>query len=839
MASLPTTSSRAHPDTSITSSQVFSPTTGAAIDFSGERRGFDFRQFWHSFLEKLWVVAICVGAGLLLAFGYLAKTPKLYQSRVVLEVDVQDPTPIRGDNSSSQMRTMFLATQEAMRTIEQNLVNRSLLARVVRAEGLAADGGSALLGRSVATGKAESQDSSTAAGPASATPLASAAGQTTSTPMEEALGGAISRMVKPVVRRGTRLIDIYVTHRDPVMAQRLAAAVGREYIRYSIERRSLTNQDSLRYLMEEEERLKGNLQKSEAAVAEYKANTPDALQLGGGAATTGSQTGAGSSTSRGGIVEDKLQELSTRLTAARTDRARLEHEVQQVEEIGDNVEGLLTVPSIAAAPVVAERRRDVAQLEATVAQLAQRYKERHPKMTAARAALSEAQDALRRTALGQPSVLRNQLDQARAAERNLEASAGDQEKAAIALNRAAIGYQELARQAETDRALYESVLRQIKETNLTKDVRTTAISIVENPALPGGPISPKPMKALMLGLFGGFALGLGFVYATDIVDRSIKTVDQAEGLLGVPVLAAIPEIGKADAVEAEGSDGQAPADAASYRLVAEAPEGAAAEAFRNLRASLALLGPEAERKVFLFTSAAPSEGKSFSSANYSLALAQQGHRVLLIDGDLRRPNLHKIFLPSGAASEEKSAGVVDYLVGSVSLESAIHQVSGGRLDPNRIQPERADIFSATTGELWIMTAGRRAPNPAELLSGTSFAKLVADAAANFDRVVIDSAPVLAVSDTLLMTPLVQTVCVVVRSHKTARNAVQRAIGMLVGAGTRPAGIILNRLPRNRGAGYYYYYSAEGYGDGTYGSVETPRKRRGKQPTASNGARHGA
>ena len=294
-------------------------------------------------------------------------------------------------------------------------------------------------------------------------------------------------MVKPVIRRGTRLIDVYVTNKDPVMAKRLADAVGREYIRESIERRAFGSQNSLRYLMEEEERLKKNLQKSEAAVAEYKATTPDALQLGGGAATTGSQTGAGSTGSRGGLVEDKLQELSTKLTAAKSDRLRLEHELTQIEEIGDNVELLLAVPSIANAPAIIDRRRDVAQLEAGVAQLAQRYKEKHPKMMAARAALAEAKDALRRTALTQPAVLRNTLEQARAAERNLQNSTGEQEKAAIALNKAAIGYQELARQAETDRALYESVLRQIKETNLTKDVKTNAVSVIERSPVAGGP----------------------------------------------------------------------------------------------------------------------------------------------------------------------------------------------------------------------------------------------------------------------------------------------------------------------------------------------------------------
>src|SRR5204863_8522485 len=136
----------------------------------------------------------------------------------------------------------------------------------------------------------------------------------------------------PFIRRGTRLIDLFVTNRDPVMAQRLAEAVGREYIRYAIAQRAGFSQSALRYLLEEEERLKGNLQRSEAAVAEYKEKTPDALQLGGGAnSNTGQTSGV-----RGGMVEDKLQELNTKLSAAKAERMRLEGELSQIEQAGDN-----------------------------------------------------------------------------------------------------------------------------------------------------------------------------------------------------------------------------------------------------------------------------------------------------------------------------------------------------------------------------------------------------------------------------------------------------------------------------------------------------------------------
>ena len=446
-------------------------------------------------------------------------------------------------------------------------------------------------------------------------------------------------------------------------------------------------------------------------------------------------------------------------------------------------------------------------------------------MMAAEAALNEARQALRRAVLSQPAVLRNVLQQARAAEKSLGTAAGEQEQAALALNKAAIGYQELARQAETDRALYESVLRQIKETNLTKDVKTNAVSIAEHATMPYAPSSPKPVKAIMLGLLGGLAAGLATIYGLDVLDRSIKTVDQAEQQLGLPVLAAVPERVSGDSKKTR--EEKTAAAGTTYRLVAEAPEGPVAESFRNLRAALSLLGPEVERKVFLFTSALPNEGKSFTSANYALALAQQGHRVLLIDGDLRRPSLHKIFLhtspgKNGAAEVAQPPGVIDCLVGGVKLSDAARRVSARDVDVTRpCDKVREGSFTTSTGgELSILAGGRRAPNPAELLGGASFGKLIAEAAALYDRVVIDSAPVLAVSDTLLMMPYVQTVSMVVRAAKSPRNAIQRALNLLAVSGARPAGIILNRLPRRRGAGHYYYYASHGYGagEGSYGAT---------------------
>jgi capsular exopolysaccharide synthesis family protein len=795
---------------------------------------FDFRRYWHSFVERIWIVAICVLAGLFLALGNLARTPKLYQAHTVLDVEFEEPSFVPTTDYATRTRSMFLASGEALRTIEQNLTNPTLLARVVRSEGLAQDGGRALLGRSVVANKSSSATDRTEPSQA-ANKTQNASGVTTFTPVEDGLGRAMAGMVHPAIRRGTRLIDLYVTHGDPAMAQRLVEAVGREYIRNSIERRASSSEDALRYLLEEEERLKRNLQKSEAAVGEYKEKNPDALQLGGGTAATGSQGGGGS---RGGLVEDNLQDINTKLSAARADEIRLEGQLQQVDQLGNNIDALLAIPSISAAGMVADARGKIIQIEAGITTLALRYKDKHPKMMAAKASLAEAKVKLREAVLAQRPILRNTLEQTKATEASLQQALQAQQGVAVNLNRTAIGYQELARQAETDRALYESVLRQIKDTNLAKDVKANAVSVIEHSPLPDSPVSPQPKKTILLGLLGGLAVGLAFVFGIDALDRSIKTVDQAESALGLPVFAAVPDTDEGPVSRLKRR--RKAVGSSNYRVVVQTPESPAAEAFRNLRAALSLLGPEAERKVSLFTSAVPNEGKSFTSANYSLALAQQGYRVLLIDGDLRRPNVHKIFRFPNArnnSGEDSAPGVTDCLVGEAEVASAARQIPAGEIQLVDESIERTeDILAATGGQLFVLAGGRRAPNPAEILAGPFFGQLIAKAATLFDRVVVDSAPILAVSDTLLMMPHVQTVCIVVRAAKTPRTAVHRAITLLAKSGIRPAGLVLNRLRRGRGVGYYYYYASPGYGkdEGAYSRTYS-YSRRSKTDHEGNGA----
>jgi succinoglycan biosynthesis transport protein ExoP len=346
----------------------------------------------------------------------------------------------------------------------------------------------------------------------------------------------------------------------------------------------------------------------------------------------------------------------------------------------------------------------------------------------------------------------------------------EQETAALDLNQRSIQYNVLAREVESDRLLYDAVVQRLKETSLTKELQPDKIRIVQPAIVPKLPFKPETTKVLVQGLIGGLAFGLMLALFLHSLETSLKSVDEAESYLKLPVLSVIPQV----KVTRPGK---------SHLVVADDAKSSGAESFRSLRTSLSMLGREEERRVFLLTSALPQEGKTFCSLNYAASLGQTGLRTVLIDCDLRRPSVEKIL--TGTRSQKP--GVTDFLTGKAKL-------------PDIIQATGIENFS-------FISSGTTAPNPGELLTRNSIDSLVEDALQQFQRVVIDSAPIHAVSDTLLILNRVQTVCIVGRACKTPRKSILRALQLLQKVRAPIAGIILNRMPRRRGLEYYYdhYY----------------------------------
>lgn len=691
----------------------------------------DFKSIAHLLVEKAWLVVLCVLLGAGITAWRVDRAPRLFKAVATLQVDTDEQRVVRFEKVQQE----DTRGPEMLMTIEQTLKARPVLARVLLTNNLATD-------------------------PEFVSPL--------NLPSQDVMLNQLANLVDVRLRRGTRLIDVTVVHTSPRIAEKIANSVVKQFIRANADRYSESSLAAQQFLVDEAERLKKRLHNSEQALFAYKEATKSV-----------------SLEDKQDIVTAKLKELSTRTVQARGERIRIEVQQTQVSELGSNVAALSVLPIVQNDPSVSGLRASVSKLENEFATLQSRYRDQHPKYIEAEKQLTIVRQALTNAILDVPQTLAAAYQSAKSAEQALDRELADQETLSLALNKQAIGYGALSREVQSDRSLFESVLSRLKETNLTKELETTKIRVVQDASIPGEPFSPDKKKMWMQGLLAALALGVAIVLIWDRLDSSLKSVDQAEEFLSLPVLGTIPAV-RPKAVKARHSV-----------VISDNTNTHGAEAFRTLRTSLRMLGPEPDRRVFLFTSAVPKEGKTFTSINFAMTLSQQGLKTLLIDGDLRRPAVEKDLL----GHRSKHLGVSDYLVGHKSLDDLIQSTEY----PN----------------LAILSTGTPAPNPAELLGGGGWDTLIDDVSKRYDRIVIDSAPIHAVSDTLLMLKRVQTICLLVRAHSTPRRLVQRAVQLLQSAGGSVNGIVLNRVkPGGLFGSYspYYYADTRKYAEkGVYGA----------------------
>ena len=687
----------------------------------------DFHELYYLLREKAWLIITSVLLAGLLGGAYLMTAKKLFSARIVVQVEQSERKVV----NIEQVNREDMGDRDALKTLEAALASRTLAWRVIQTLKLTTN----QLGLDDRPARPYS---------------------------EKEIVDQFMAHVSVALIRGTRLIAIEAEMEDPKLPPLVCDAVVAEYVKSNMEQRVKMNNDANKFLVDQAEDLKQKLEKSEQALQEYKEKNQSV-------SLDQSQN----------IVVDDLKVLNSNLSTAKAERLKLESDFAQVQKLGKkSPEDLLKIGTIASDPGLLEQKKKVSEQEAEIAKLSQRYLPKHPKYIQAQSQMQEFKDGLGRTAMHVAQSLGNTLEAAVQTEKKLDEALREQEKKMLDLNKMSISYGVLAREVDTDRTLYNSVLGRLKETDVTKGLKQEQFRIVETPVVPEKAIKPKKLSTLAASLFGGFVVSLGLVFGLNALDSSIKTVDRAEKLIGLSAVGAVPK-GKSV------SNGDA-------LVILQEPHSAVAEAFRTLRTSLSLLGKGVDRRSFLFTSAVPGEGKSFCSINYAVSLAQQGLRTLLIDADLRLPTIGKRLF-----GDEEHAGTSDFIAGHVSLEDAIR--------PGQVE------------NLSVLTAGNRAPNPAELLAAGGFGDLIKLALTKFDRVVVDSAPVNAVADTLLLVRHVQSVCLVVHAGKTPRKAVQRASQKLTEAGGRPVGQILNQLPAHGGVGYYYHYSAGEYGKGVYGA----------------------
>ncbi len=709
---------------------------------------FDLRTVYHVLLDRAWVIAVCVVVTLLLAAGYIQRTPNKYASTATLQVEQEEQRVVKFERVQQE----DLRSLEILRTIEQTLKSRALLERVIDVNKLAEN----------------------PAFIADIQPLDSKNGQSSknadpSAVSMEQLVKQMDKILTVKLRRGTRLIDITVSHANPELTAKIANSLVQEFIRQGFEQQSSSTRVANEFLLAEADRLKKKLEESEHALQDYREKTKSA-----------------SMEDRQNVVAVQFKELGSRVTEARAARIKAEGAYMQVKALSNNIVALSVLSVVAENPEVSQLKTELSKQENNFANLAQRYKSKHPKYIQALTQLEDLRARLTEAVLKVVQTVKTSFEGALTDERSLEEALKEQEAAALEVNKLSIQYNVLAREVESDRAMYESILTRMKETSLAKDLQIDKVRPVQEAFIPEEPVWPKKVKIILGALFVGLLMGFASALGLNAVDNSFKTVDQVEEETGLPVLSAVPQI-------KDNKKGQRPI------IVKEDAKSPGAEAFRTLRTSLSMLGRAEDRRVFLFTSALPQEGKTFTSVNYSVCLAQQGLRCLLIDGDLRRPAVEEMLV----GKQTQLPGVTNLLTGQKKLSDII---------------QRTEIEN-----FCYLSAGTTAPNPAELLAQNGITPIIDEALQFFDRIIIDTAPIHAVSDTLLMMDRVQTVCMVTRAGKTPRRAVIRALQLLRKAEAPLAGIVLNRLRHRIGSAYYYdpYYNYSYHGKytgkGVYGA----------------------
>lgn len=677
-------------------------------------RPVSIRQIFRVFAEKWWLILL-VAVAAAFAAGYFAKEiPLKYQAKSVLQVEQEEQRLVGLDTLSHQ----DLRPVDVLNTIVQNINNDRVMLRVAKANDLKSD--------------------------------PHFLPKTTNIVTDASAARALSGMVLAKLRPETRLIDITVTHANPQLAQKLANSVAEEFIRQNLDNRFDTTKAANERLYEEAAKLKAKLENSEKQIQAYKElnKTPSMEE-------------------RENITTERLKELSKKNTEARAERMQWEADLNEINKLTNNPDAILAMPSVLADPAVSDLRRKIVDQEAQVQTMAQRYKPKYPKMMQAQRQLDDLRATLRALALKVPLSVKASYDGSLAREKETENALKAAQADALELGKKSIPYNTMLREAQSDRAVYDSVLKRLKETDLSKGLETASVSIVEAASLPLVPLRPPAWLIIAAAFILFFFASWGALYLIKSANTSIQTVDQAENILGLPVWAAIPAT--------RGSRKKLP------HVLAEEPDSICSEGFRTLRAVTGLTSREEKKQVMLFTSADPSEGKTFCSLNHAICQAQEGKLTLLIDLDLRRPSIGASF---GFAPQ--TPGVTDYLVKKKPLAELIRSTNY----PN----------------LYVLPAGAVIPNPAEELTDDAVRPLLEEASRRFDRIIIDTAPINAVSDTFLILHLAQIICLVVRSGKTSRRVIARAVELMARAEVPPSGIVLNYLPKSSGHGRHYYYA---------------------------------
>lgn len=574
----------------------------------------------------------------------------------------------------------------------------------------------------------------------------------------------------------TRLINVTFKNQDPAVAASVVNTLCHSFIEDYLGRRAQSMTDASYWIGKELESLKKQVEDSEQALADYEHKTG----LVGIDITSSSQGGDSLAMQSHNTVLDRLNSLNQELTTAEANRISSEAVYRLVQtQDPETVLGLGTMNISSGGTVLSQGGLDLLRslrtqeipLKTEYADLYTKYGDKNPRLIQLQNQIN-AMDAAVKVELQKISKrAENDYLYAKQNEDAIRAQFAKQQQAANNLTDATVQLQVLAQEAFSNRKLYEGLFSQLHQANVTAGIHATRIAIVSPGQVSGTPVIPNYVLTLSIAMAAGILLGIVVAFARQSMDQSVFKPEDVESAVNLPVMAHLPLFsnGKSALPITPGQS-----------ILISAPEMHLSEAFRSLRTAILLSRPSLACKTLLLTSPLAADGKTTVSYNLSIAFAQQGSRVLVIDGDMRNANLHRYFGVS------KDGG----------LSEALTTQSRPLLDRLSVHPQLENLF--------LLPAGSRPSLPAELFSSPAFDRLLAEARENFDWVIIDTPPFLPFTDAAIISAKVDAVLPVLRSGVTSRNMLTSTANLLKRMRAPVIGFVLNGVKGDDVVPYYSY-----------------------------------
>jgi succinoglycan biosynthesis transport protein ExoP len=544
----------------------------------------------------------------------------------------------------------------------------------------------------------------------------------------------------------TRLVNIVYTHTNPEFAALAANTLADEYTQQNLDQRLQNTGRTLEWVNAELEKATAAVKAGDDAMARYRQEN-NALSLDNQQNTVGQQLAA----------------LNTAAINARNDRVMKENRFAQVKGANPENDSADGFPLIGQSTAVVTAKGTLSALESQRETLRQKYGPQMPQMLDIAQKIETAERVLVAERRKVIEAAKNDFESARLTEQSFQANLASAKNASMDLDKKSGDYRILERQLDSSRKAYQTLLDEQKNLSVVANSRANNVRLMDRAEPQRTPISPNPRKDWMTAILAGLTVAFGLAFGIEYFDDTIKTPEDVTKRLRLPLLGLVPAL-RGDRVP----------------VLTDTVPHDFGEAFRSLRTSLVFTSGGESTRVIAVTSSQPLEGKTTTACNLAMALALGGSRVLLIDADMRRPGLHKTM------GLENETGLSHLLVGQARVREVIQRTS------------EANLFA--------ITAGRTPPNPSELLASERMTQFIANLANGpFDWVVIDTPPVLAVTDGVIIAQKVSVLVFVIGSEMTRRVHAERALETLQSGRARGIGVVLNRVDFDRNKYYYSRY----------------------------------